>query len=190
MALDNYRGHRYGGSSSTLLSGRIYPQGVFNWQFSPSVQSAQLIHRCWEDKSSKKKKKSTNILLKAFCHTSNMKSIFTSMKRWNQMLVVPVGWTVQRSTHCFWISKRAEVIQGRECVINLTAAAQSVSAKDKERGRKKNWWSAFTILCSSPQDWSFLFPPVPHRVRGQRLVSDVCLGSRIVVFTRGQDCFE
>lgn len=74
-------------------------------------------------------------------------------------------------------------------MINLKAAAQSVRAKDKERGRKKNRWSAFTILWFETQDWIFLFP-VPHRVKRQRLLPGVCLGSWIVVFTWGQNCFE
>lgn len=165
----------------TLLSGRIYPQGVFNWQFSPSVQSTQLIHRCWDDMSSKKEKKGTNILLKAFCHTSRMNTILTSMEKWNQMLVLPVGVNCTKIYPLLLDQQEQKWSQG-ENVINLKAAAHSVRAKDKERGRKKNRWSAFTILCFSTQDWSFLFP-VPHRVRGQRLVSVVCLGSRIVVFT-------
>lgn len=86
-------------------------------------------------------------------------------------------------------SARGEKWSQGENVINLKAAAQSIRAKDKERSRKKNRWSAFTIRCFSTQDWSFLFP-VPHRVRRQRLVSVVCLGSCIVVFTWGQSCFD
>lgn len=75
-------------------------------------------------------------------------------------------------------------------MINLKAAAQSVSATDKERGRKKELMISFHHSVFLYAGLELSFSPVPHRVRGQRLVSDVCLGSRFVVFTWGQDCFE
>lgn len=132
--LDNYRGGRYGGSSVTLLSGRIYPRGVFNWQFSPSVQSTQLIHRCWDDTSSKKKK--------SFCHTWHMNTMFMSMERWNQKLVLPVGVNCTK-IHPLFLDQQESRRDHKERMWPTWRQQLRVSEQRTKRGEEKGTMISF-----------------------------------------------
>lgn len=132
--------------------------------------------------------KYTNISLKAFCHLRHRNMIFTSLERWNQMLDLPAGQLHKDPPTAFGSAREQKWSQG-ENVINLKAAAQSVRAKDKGRGRKKEQMISFhhSAFLYTELELSF---PVPRRDRRRRLLSDVCSGSHIAIFTWRQNGFE
>ena len=158
MDLDNYRVGCYGGNGFTLLSGRIYPRGVFNWQFSPPVQSTQLIHRFLDDTFGKKKKKrKRKISLKAFCYTSCINTIFTSTGGWNQMRVLSVG------VNCTKIQERRR--DHRERMWSTLRQLLRVSEQRTKKGEEKNWWSAFQHSAFLYPGLELSFPLPPQRKR-------------------------
>lgn len=147
---------------------------MVNWQFSPTVQSTQLILRCWDDRSAKK---TANYPVKRLLSPSRMNTIFTNLERQNQMLVLPVG-VNSTKIHPLLMDQYESRSDHRERMWSTLRQLLSVLEQRTKRGEEKEQMISFHHSVFLYTGLGRFLLPVPHRFGRQKLLSDVCSGSR------------
>lgn len=107
-----------------------------------------------------KKKKGTNISLKAFCHTSRMNTILTSMEKWNQMLVLPVGVNCTK-IYPLLLDQQESRSDHRERMWSTLRQLLKASEQRTKRGEEKRTDDQLSPFCVSLHRTGAFFSPSP-----------------------------
>lgn len=145
---------------------------MVNWQFSPTVQSTQLILRLTGPL-----KKTHNYPVKRLLSPSRMNTIFTNLERWNQMLVLPVGVKCTKIPPLL-MDQKESWSDHRERMWSTLRQLLSVLEQRTKRGEEREQMISFHPSVILYTGLGRVLLPVQHRFRRQKLLSDVSSGSR------------